>query len=169
MLENSPHSQIEVPKFLQKLFMILQLPRWLPEGKIGQNETPARDCECAHLDPTHMGGPAIVGCLHLDPAQLMQLSGVYIWTQPGYSNPTFHHQFYHGQISPSTVGVYISTQPSCYLQHHQCGDANQESESSESESLVMFALSLVISCKLSVLTHLCCEHELNSLKDLNTK
>ena len=39
------------------------------------------------MDPTHIGGPAIVGCIHLDPAQLMQLSGVYIWTQPGYSNP----------------------------------------------------------------------------------
>ena len=145
MLENSPHSQIEVPNYLLKKFQILQPSRWLPAGKRGNDESPARDSECIHLDPTHMGGPAIVGCLHVDPAQSMQLSGVYIWTQPGYSNPTFHHQFYHGQISPSTVGVYILTQPSCYLQHHQCGDADQESESFESESLVMLASSLVIS------------------------
>ena len=54
-----------------------------------------------------MGGPAIVGCLHMDPAQLMQLSGVYIWTQPGYSKPppSTLYQLYNGRISPSTVGV----------------------------------------------------------------
>ena len=66
---------------------------------------------------------------------------------PATVTPLFNlYQFNHGQISPSTVGVYISTQPSCYLQHHQCGDADQERESFESESLAMVAI--YISCNL---------------------
>ena len=77
---------------------------------------------------------AAFGCLHLDPARLQQ------------PPPSILYQLYNGQISPSTVGVYISTQPSCYLQHHQCGNADQESESFESESLAMVAI--YISCNL---------------------
>ena len=98
------------------------------------------------MDPTHIGGPAIVGCIHLDPAQLMQLSGVYIWTQPGYSNPTFH---LISALKWPNIAVYsgcLHFDPAqLLLQHHQCGDANLESESFKSESLVMSALSLVIS------------------------
>ena len=98
------------------------------------------------MDPTHIGGPAIVGCIHLDPAQLMQLSGVYIWTQPGYSNPTFHPI---SALQWPNIAVYsgcLHFDPAqLLLQHHQCGDANLESESFKSESLVMSALSLVIS------------------------
>ena len=67
------------------------------------------------------------GCLHLEPAQCTI------------------HQLYLGQISASAVGVYMWTQPSYYLNHYLLGKADQDSESFESESLVMLPSSLVIS------------------------
>ena len=155
-----------------KIFMILQLPRWLPAGKIGLNETPARDRECAHLDPTHSGGPcncwvftpgpspmnAAFGCLHLDPARLQ--------------SPHFSTYISSTMVKYRRLQWVFTFRPSPAATFNIINVAMQIKKAKVLKVKVWpwwLFISLVISCKLSVLTEQCCEHELNSLKDLNTK